>query len=53
MQFDDAKEVAAKCDLCLERIQEGQAPACSLICPTGCIAWGDTTDLLNRAASRA
>jgi Fe-S-cluster-containing dehydrogenase component len=52
MQFDDAKEVAAKCDLCLERIQEGQAPACSLICPTGCIAWGDTPMLLNRAASR-
>jgi formate dehydrogenase iron-sulfur subunit len=52
MQFDDTKDTAVKCDLCLERIQEGQAPACSLICPTRCIDWGDTAGLLNRAASR-
>jgi len=51
MQFDDIKEVAAKCDLCLERLTEGKAPACSLICPTGCMVWGDTQSLLNRAAS--
>lgn len=52
MQFDDAKEVAAKCDLCLERYQMGQAPSCSLVCPTGCIIWGDTKNLLNRTASK-
>lgn len=51
MQFDDSKAIAAKCDLCFERIQQDRAPACSLICPTGCILWGDTTSLLNRAAN--
>ena len=42
-KFDDNRDTAAKCDLCLDRIQEGKAPSCSLICPTGCIVWGDKT----------
>jgi Fe-S-cluster-containing dehydrogenase component len=50
MQFDDTREVAAKCDLCLERINQGQAPACSLICPTGCIVWGDAKALGDKGA---
>jgi Fe-S-cluster-containing dehydrogenase component len=50
MQFDDVRETAAKCDLCLERLTRGQAPACSLVCPTGCIAWGDTKGLLDKLA---
>ena len=50
MQFDDTQGVAAKCDLCRERMGHGQAPACSLVCPTGCIVWGDTRGLLHRAA---
>jgi len=49
MQFDDSRETAVKCDLCMERIKEGNAPACSLICPTGCIIWGTTETLLDRA----
>jgi Fe-S-cluster-containing dehydrogenase component len=50
MQFDDTQETAAKCDLCLERLRQGQAPACSLVCPTGCITWGDTKSLLDKVA---
>ena len=50
MQFDDAAERAAKCDLCIERLNEGKAPACSLVCPTGCILWGDTKSLRDRVA---
>jgi len=49
MQFDDTREVATKCDLCLERINHGQAPACSLVCPTGCIVWGDSKALGDKA----
>ena len=41
MQFDEEREVAVKCDLCYERLQSGQAPACSTVCPTRCISWGD------------
>ena len=50
MQFDDARETAAKCDLCVERLKQGQAPACSLVCPTDCITWGDAKGLLDRVA---
>ncbi len=52
MQFDDSRETASKCDLCMERINEGNAPACSLICPTGCIIWGTTETLLDRSGSK-
>lgn len=41
MQFDDEQDTAVKCDLCHERIEAGHAPACSTVCPTGCIIWGN------------
>lgn len=41
MQFDEQREVAINCDLCMDRLEEGKAPACSLVCPTKCIIWGD------------
>lgn len=51
MQFDEEKETAVKCDLCLDRIEQGLAPACSQICPTRCIVWGETTVLLDKMAA--
>jgi len=42
MQFDEEREVALMCDLCYERLQNNEEPACSLACPTRCILWGDT-----------
>lgn len=48
MQFDDKAEIAVKCDLCIERLNNGQAPACSSICPTRCIVWGDTKTLYEK-----
>ena len=41
MQFDEEREVALMCDLCSERLENDQEPACSQACPTGCIIWGD------------
>jgi Fe-S-cluster-containing dehydrogenase component len=41
MQFDEDKEIAVNCDLCHERLKKDEEPACSLICPTRCILWGD------------
>ena len=41
MQFDEEREVALMCDLCYERLENNQEPACSQACPTGCITWGD------------
>jgi len=37
MQFNEDTELAVKCDLCYEKIQNNEAPACALACPTRCI----------------
>ena len=41
MQFDEHREIAVKCDLCVVRLKNNEEPACSLACPTDCIIWGD------------
>jgi Fe-S-cluster-containing dehydrogenase component len=53
MQFDEESEVAVKCDLCIDRLNAGLAPACSSVCGTQCIAWGGTQRLVERAVSEA
>ena len=51
MQYDDDREVAVKCDLCVQRIDNNEAPACTTVCGTGCIFWGDTKQLTERILS--
>ncbi len=41
MQFDEERETALMCDLCYERLKNGEEPACSTVCPTRCILVGD------------
>ena len=41
MQFNHEIIKAVKCDLCVEKRGRNEAPACSLVCPTHCIIWGD------------
>lgn len=50
MQFDSRKERAVKCDLCLERLRNGNDPACVKVCPTQCIVFGDVETLLDQKA---
>ena len=50
MQFDDGEEVAVKCDLCIERLENNEGPACAKACATQCIFWGDTKQLTERIA---
>ncbi|MBW1715148.1 MAG: 4Fe-4S binding protein [Deltaproteobacteria bacterium] len=45
MQFNEDTEVAVKCDLCYEKIQNNEPPACAMACPTRCIFWGDMKTL--------
>ena len=40
MQFEEQKEIAVKCNLCIERLAEKKQPACISVCPTGCIQLG-------------
>lgn len=53
MQFDENRGTAVKCDLCVHRLREGMAPACSSVCGTQCIAWGGAQKLVDRAVSEA
>ena len=41
MQFDHETSKAVKCDLCIDKRGREEAPACTTICPTRCIFWGD------------
>jgi NADPH-dependent glutamate synthase beta subunit-like oxidoreductase len=41
MQFNHEIAKAVKCDLCVEKRGYGEAPACTTVCPTRCILWGD------------
>jgi len=41
--------VLAKCDMCLDRVQNGLAPACVKTCPTGAMSFGDREDILKQA----
>ena len=41
MQFNQEATKAVKCDLCVEKRERNEVPACYAICPTRCIYWGD------------
>jgi NADPH-dependent glutamate synthase beta subunit-like oxidoreductase len=41
MQFNHEITKAVKCDLCVEKRGREEAPACTTVCPTRCIFWGD------------
>jgi NADPH-dependent glutamate synthase beta subunit-like oxidoreductase len=45
MQFNHETLKAVKCDLCVDKRGREEAPACSTVCPTQCIHWGDPETL--------
>jgi anaerobic dimethyl sulfoxide reductase subunit B (iron-sulfur subunit) len=42
-----------KCNLCLERLEKGQDPACVMTCPAGALHFGTLEELAEISASRA
>ncbi|MGE4553362.1 MAG: 4Fe-4S dicluster domain-containing protein [Desulfovibrionaceae bacterium] len=49
---DPKSKVIVKCDMCIDRVQNGLLPACVQICPTGCMNFGDREDMLALAEER-
>jgi NADPH-dependent glutamate synthase beta subunit-like oxidoreductase len=45
MQFNHEVTKAVKCDLCIEKRERNEVPACYAICPTRCIFWGNPKKL--------
>jgi formate dehydrogenase iron-sulfur subunit len=48
----DKNGVLAKCDMCLDRVQNGLLPACVKTCPTGAMNFGERDDMLALAKKR-
>lgn len=42
----------AKCDMCLDRVQNGLEPSCVKVCPSGAMSFGDSSDMLEKAEKR-
>ncbi len=47
-----ADGILAKCDMCNDRVENGQPPACVKVCPTGAMNFGERDDMLGLAKSR-
>lgn len=51
-QWEETLGLIAKCDFCINRLEEGQQPACVSDCPTGALKFGKRRALLREAAAR-
>ena len=52
-QWDQQFALITKCDLCVSRLEKGQAePACAATCPTDAILFGKREDMLTLAHER-
>ncbi len=46
--FSEEQGIAQKCDLCIDRIEQGLLPACVSACPGYCIYFGDLNEVVKR-----
>jgi Fe-S-cluster-containing dehydrogenase component len=51
-ELDKATRTAVKCNLCLELRKQGLEPACSAVCPTQAILFGDEAATFQLAKKR-
>jgi anaerobic dimethyl sulfoxide reductase subunit B len=51
-QFDE-DGLMQKCDMCPDRIENGQVPMCAAACPTQALKWGALQELSNFAVKKA
>lgn len=48
IQFDEERGVSQKCDLCIDRLEQGKQPACVSCCISHCIYAGDVTEVARK-----
>ncbi len=51
-QMDPSTQRFYKCDFCIDRIDNGLAPACVSACPTGALKYGERSELEKEAMER-
>jgi len=51
-EWDDPVPAVRKCDMCFDRIKEGEEPACAAACPYGATVFGTRKELLEEAHFR-
>jgi formate dehydrogenase iron-sulfur subunit len=51
-EFDSPNPRIRKCDMCFDRLEQGEEPACVANCPTGALTFGRRADLLEEARQR-
>jgi formate dehydrogenase beta subunit len=51
-EWERLASTIVKCELCNHRIADGKQPACSEVCPTGAVIFGQRADLLEDAHKR-
>ena len=51
-EYDKAIPKIRKCDMCWDRLQEGEQPACVEACPARVMLFGKRSDLLETARTR-
>ena len=52
-EWDHVNPKIVKCELCFDqRLEKGQQPACTAVCPTGAVIFGARADLLKTAKDR-
>lgn len=52
VSIDLPRGTAQKCTFCIDRVTNGQEPACAKTCPTGAIQFGERADLIAAANRR-
>jgi len=51
-RIDEASGLMSKCDMCLDRLHNGEIPACVKVCPTSTMNFGDRDEMLALAEER-
>jgi formate dehydrogenase iron-sulfur subunit len=49
---DEKSKALFKCTMCIDRISNGEIPACVKTCPTGTMVFGDRKEILEKAQQR-